>query len=132
MKNEPVKISKFQELPEEVQKARIEKLKAMYDDVGIKTKTIPEMEGYFGKYNLIGYIDHPAFTNGSANLGRFDGISGKLHVFKAIAVLYGGLAYWDCEQEYDVEAPNDDIVQQLYQMKRLVEHIKEEHIKKGT
>ena len=132
MGKEPVKIPKFQELPEEVQKARVEKLKAMYDDVGIKTKTIPEMEGYFGKYNLIDYIDHPAFTNGSANIGRFDGITGKLHIFKAIAVLYGGLAYWECEQEYDVEAPNDDIVQQLYQMKRLVEHIKEEPIKKGT
>ena len=90
------------------------------------------MEGYFGKYNLIGYIEHPAFTNGNANIGRFDGITGKLHIFKEIAVLYGGLAYWDCEQEYDVEAPNDDIVQQLYQMKRLVEHIKEEPLTKGN
>ncbi len=121
---------KFEKLTEEKQKAEFDKVKKVFDYMELTSKSIGEVPGYFGKYNLCSYVEHPAFMNGHAHIAMFDGITGKVKIDRRLVVCYGGLTFRGDAVEYDVEKDYDEICDDIHQLKLIVKALKPEPIKK--
>lgn len=122
---------KFEKLTEEKQKAELDKVKEVFDSMELISKSIGEVPGYFGKYNLCSYVEHPAFMDGHAHIAMFDGITGKVKIDRRLVVCYGGLTFRGDTVEYDVEKNYDEICDDIHQLKLIVKALKPEPIKKN-
>jgi len=121
---------KFSELSEEEQKRIACTVATQFKECHLESKSVPPLGNLFGKYNVIGYVEHPAFVSGTATVAMFDGITGKVKVYTGLAVLYGGLAFDQDLKEFDPETDTEELQTSLYWRRVVIGCLKEELITK--
>ena len=117
-------IKHFTDYPESEQESYAKEVAEKFKSHGFEVKSVEPLDGFFGKYNCIAYIKHPAFVSGIATVAMFDGICGRVKIYNGLRMLYGGLSFNENLTYYTKDC--DELDEDLYQLMLIIKAIKNE------
>ena len=117
-------IKHFTDYPEDEQASYAKEVTEKFKNHGFEVKSVEPLNGFFGKYNCIAYIKHPAFVSGIATVALFDGICGKVKIYTGLRMLYGGLSFNENLTYYSKDC--DELDEDLHQLMLIIKTIRNE------